>query len=157
MSADYKNMRLKKIAELEAAISNVPKNLYEWKGGAEALSTKAKTASLSSMIRPTNFSELPARVKPLRSTLKTLKRTNSLKEGGDNEETIRLFTSAVVRNRCTDENLRIVEDLSDMSSDELSNNQRIKSEPIYFNKFRQKSGGQASFRNVSDKEAELVN
>lgn len=185
--SDYKSMRIKKTHELEAAISSVPKDLYQWNKPADSSSKRSSlggtrgaddTSSMSSLPSPSmrrqqhapSFPAPPARIKPLQSTLK-LKRPNSLKDLDKSASSgvrtrplnsAQPITSANTNNNTitspNDYDLLIIEDLSDSSWSDF--NSRPKSvnntDRPYLNTGRKKSPGPASFRDVSDREAEIV-
>lgn len=208
--SDYKSMRIKKTNELDAAISSVPKDLYQWSSSSSGAESKRSSLSqqqqqqrtsaaddassissvsstslsssttshrrqMSTMMTPPSFPAPPARVKPLQSTLK-LNRPNSLKDfekmtGGASTTNHRRTTrrelssaqpipsSSNLNYNNQEFDLLVVEDLSDSSWSDF--NSRPKSmtnsdSRPYLNSGRRKSPGPASFREVSDREAELV-
>lgn len=183
--SDYKSLRIKKSNELEAAICSVPKDLYQWNNPVESKQSSVqnrtneimspKTSSVSSISSPftsarrqaPSFPAPPTRVKPLQSTLK-LKRPNSLRDFEKSVPSNRLrqlssaqpnAAAAAGSNEFNSNfDLLIVEDLSDSSWSDF--NTRPKSmantDRPYLSTGRRKSPGPASFREVSDREAELV-
>lgn len=164
--SDYRSMRIKKTIELEEAISNVRKDLYEWKPADSSSSTSSKLSissrdGTSSALRTAqttpSFPAPPTRVKPLQTALK-LKRTNSLKDLGK-PPVLRPLTGPQSIHK--DFDLLIIEDLSDSSSNDFNSRPKpvANSERPYLNTVRRhlESPVPASFRDPSDREAELVN
>jgi hypothetical protein len=173
--SDYKSMRMKKNRELEEALTNVKKDLYDWKPPTTNLfkpSINKDVTSQNQLNRQPSATPLfpapPTRIKSLESTLK-LKRTNSLKDLAKHANRIRPLSGVGTNKKPSlgfvDSDL-LVEDLDH----ERSTNEFVISfgpdfrgddgpstDRPYLNTTRTvATPGPASFRDASDRESDLV-